>query len=57
MEGAVGKLSCSLPLDDGESPDDFLPELKEIMYPPGNDDAAAFNGFVNARQMQATPSP
>ena len=55
MGGAIGKLSRSLSSNDGESPDDFLPELKKIMYPPGNDDATAFNGFIDARQNAGHP--
>ena len=55
MEGAVGKLSRSLPLDGGESSSDFLPELKEIMYPPGDDNADAFDGFIDARQNAGHP--
>jgi len=48
--GVIGKLARSLQLDDGESPNDLLPELKELTYSPTNDNADAFTGFIDARQ-------
>ena len=53
--GVVEKLSRSLQLDDGESPDDLLPELKELAYSPSNDYTNAFDGFVDARQHAGHP--
>jgi hypothetical protein len=55
IERVVGKLSRSLQLDDGESPDDLLPELKQIIYHPGDDNADAFKEFVDARQNAGRP--
>ena len=45
----VGKLSCSLQLDDGDSPNDLLPELKELAYSSSNNNADAFMGFIDAQ--------
>jgi len=53
--GVIGKLSRSLQLDDGESPNDLLPELKELAYCPTNDNADAFTGFIDARQNAGHP--
>jgi len=54
-KGVVKKLSRSLQLDDGDLPNDLLPELKEIMYSPSNKNADAFNGFIDARQNAGHP--
>jgi hypothetical protein len=53
-DGLIGELSRSLQLDDGESPTELLPELKELSFPassesnPDADDA--FTAFAQARQ-------
>jgi len=54
-EGVIGKLSRSLQSDDAESPNDLLPELKELAYCPTNDNADAFTGFIDARQNAGRP--
>jgi len=54
-EGVIGKLSRSLQLDDGESLDDLLPELKELAYSPTDNNADAFTGFIDARQNAGRP--
>lgn len=46
--GAVEKLSRSLQLD-GESPNDFLPELVQLAYSPSKDNVDGFNGFIDTR--------
>jgi len=51
----VEKLSRSLLLDDGEPPDDLLPELKELAYSPSDANADAFTGFIDARQNAGHP--
>jgi len=51
----VGILSRSLQLHDGESPNDLLPELKELAYSPSNDNADAFSGFIDACQNVGHP--
>jgi hypothetical protein len=52
--GAVEKLSRSLQLD-GESPNDLLPELKELAYSPSKDNVDVFNGFIDTRQNAGHP--
>jgi len=53
-DGLIGELSRSLQLNDGESPTELLPELKELSLParsdsnPDADDA--FTAFAEARQ-------
>ena len=54
-DGVVDKLSRSLQLDDGDPPNDLLPELEDLTYSPSNDDADAFDGFVDARQDAGHP--
>ena len=51
----VGILSCSLQLHNGESPNNLLPELKELAYSPSNDNADAFSGFIDAHQNAGHP--
>ena len=51
----VEKLRRSLQLGDGESPDDLLPELKELAYSPRSNNADAFSGFIDARQNAGHP--
>jgi hypothetical protein len=55
VKGVVGKLSRSLQLDDGGSPNDLLPELDCIMYSPSNDNADEFTEFLDARQNAGRP--
>ena len=54
-KGGVKKLSRSLQLDDGESLNDLLPELEELAYSPSNDNADAFNEFIDARRTAGHP--
>jgi len=51
----VGELSRSLQLEEGESPLELLPELKELSYSAFNDDGDAFMGFVEARRNVGRP--
>jgi hypothetical protein len=51
----VENLCRSLQLGDGESPDDLLPELKELAYSPRSNNADAFSGFIDARQNAGHP--
>ena len=54
-KGVVEKLSRSLRLDDGGSPNDLLPELDCIMYSPSSDNADEFTEFLDARQSAGRP--
>jgi len=47
-----GQISRSLEIDDGESPLELLPELKELHYPRFHD---AFQAFIDARQDAGRP--
>ena len=51
----VGQLSRSLQLEEGESPLELLPELKELSYSAFDDDGDAFMGFVDARRNVGRP--
>ena len=51
----IEKLSRSLRLDDGESLDEFLPELKELAYSPSNGNVDAFTEFIDTRQNAGHP--
>jgi hypothetical protein len=53
--GVVEKPSRSLESDDGEYPDDLLPELQELAYSPSNDNADAFREFIDTRQNAGHP--
>ena len=53
--GLVGDLSSSLPSDDGESPLELLPRLKELRYSTRCDDSHAFSKFINDRQNAGSP--
>jgi hypothetical protein len=54
--GLVGQLSRFLQPDEGESPTDLLPELREIWYSTTDDsDDAIFAEFVYARQNAGRP--
>jgi len=48
-------LARFLQLDDEESPNDLLPELKELTYFPTKHNADAFAGFLDARQNAGRP--
>jgi len=50
--GAINKLSCSLQLD---PPNNLLSELEELAYSPSNNNANAFNGFIDACQNAGYP--
>ncbi|KAI0248855.1 hypothetical protein BJV78DRAFT_1284516 [Lactifluus subvellereus] len=51
----IGKLSRSLQFDDGELPQDLLPNLKELGYSGGLDARDAFTPFINERQVAGRP--
>jgi len=51
----VGQLSRSLLSDDGESPSELLPELKELWYLAPRDIGDAFDAFVGARLIAGCP--
>jgi hypothetical protein len=53
--GLVKDLSRSLEFDEGESPVELLPELKELEYATTDDGGDAFTGFMNARQNAGRP--
>lgn len=53
--GLVRDLSRSLQSDDGESPLELLPELKELVYSAGSDATDAFTAFIDARQIAGRP--
>jgi hypothetical protein len=53
----IRELAFSLQSEDGESPMELLPELKELSYPAGDDRVAddAFTTFADARQNAGHP--
>ena len=51
----VGKVARSLRPEDGESPIELLPELKELACPLNNVVRVAFAPFINARQSAGHP--
>ena len=53
--GLVRVLSRFLQTDDGESPLELLPELKELSYIPMDDLCDIFTPFINARQNAGHP--
>ena len=53
--GLVKDLSRSLQFDEGESPVELLPELKELEYGTTDDAGDAFTGFMNACQNAGRP--
>jgi len=53
-DGLVTQLSLSLQLEDGESPVELLPELKELSY-SSSPDADAFTAFIDARRIAGRP--
>jgi hypothetical protein len=58
--GLVGQLSRFQQLDEGGSPTDLLPELRELWYwhsTTDDSDDAFFAEFVHARRPQAAPLP
>jgi hypothetical protein len=56
-KGLTGELSRSLRFDDGESPMELLPELKELAYDASDNigDSDAFAAFLDARQNAGHP--
>jgi len=55
--GLIDELSCSLQLEDGESPVELLPELKELSYSDHHDHEFddAFTAFIDARRIAGRP--
>jgi hypothetical protein len=54
--GLVDQLSHSLQLDDGESPTELLPELKELSYSPFSlSSIHSFIPFIDARRIAGRP--
>ena len=53
--GLVKELSRSLRLDDGEHPQDLLPELQELTYSGNGDNGDQFTSFVDARRNTGRP--
>jgi hypothetical protein len=51
----IGKLSRSLQFEDGELPQDLLPNLKELGYSPGLDARNSFTPFINERWIAGRP--
>ncbi|KAH9953956.1 hypothetical protein BC827DRAFT_1245653 [Russula dissimulans] len=51
----VGQLSRSLQSDDGESPLELLPELKELSYLAPRDIGDVFGAFIDARLNAGSP--
>jgi len=51
----IGKLSRSLQFDEGELPQDLLPNLKELGYSGGLDARDALTPFINERQVAGRP--
>jgi hypothetical protein len=51
----VGKLARSLQADDGESPLEILPNLKEVRYSGEDDTRDAFTQFINERRAAGYP--
>jgi hypothetical protein len=51
----VWQLSRSLKGDEGESPLQLLPELRELEYPATQGPGNAFSAFINARQNAGRP--
>jgi len=54
-ENLISHLSHSFQLEDGESPMELLPELKELVYEKEGDPGDAFTPFINARQIAGHP--
>jgi hypothetical protein len=52
--GLVGEVSRSLRLD-GELPPELLPELNELICPPGSHDDRIFTSFINEREVAGQP--
>ncbi|KAH9963467.1 hypothetical protein BJV74DRAFT_335527 [Russula compacta] len=51
----IWALSCSLESEDGESPMELLPELKELSYSGSDDGSDAFTKFIVSRQNAGHP--
>jgi hypothetical protein len=52
--GLVGEVSRSLRLD-GEQPSELLPELNELICPPGSRDDRSFTSFIHEREVAGQP--
>jgi hypothetical protein len=53
--GLVKQLSHSLQLEDGESPVELLPGLRELSYSNRGELSDAFTGFIDARRIAGHP--
>ncbi|KAH9955475.1 hypothetical protein BC827DRAFT_1158216 [Russula dissimulans] len=53
--GIVSQLSRSLYVEDGESPVELLPELKELSYPNRPEFDDVFTPFIDARRIAGCP--
>jgi len=51
----ISQLSPSLRLEDGESPVELLPELKELSYSEIGSTDDAFTAFIDARRIAGRP--
>ena len=54
-EDLIPALSCSLEAEEGESPTELLPELKELSYSGSGDGGDAFTKFIVSRQDVGHP--
>ena len=52
--GLVGEVSQSLRLD-GEQPLELLPELNELICPPGSHDDRTLTSFIHEREVAGQP--
>jgi len=55
QHGLLEELSRTLQLQDGESPMELLPELKELRYDAGSDISGAFVPFLDVRRHAGRP--
>jgi len=51
----VSQVSRSLHFEDGESPVELLPELKELSYPNRRESDDVFTSFIDARRISGRP--
>ena len=54
-EELITKFTHSLQTEDGETPLELLPELKELTYYKDGDPSDAFKSFANTRQIAGRP--
>jgi hypothetical protein len=55
QDDLVGKISRSLPSDDGESPLELFPNLQEVGYSGGSDARGDFTAFLDERLVAGHP--